>query len=514
MKKTLKRVVSLLLAIILLSCTFCLTSSAQTTNVLEEHRRYSGYLNAGEYFWCSFTPDESNRYFIESIGNDDTYIIVYSDDGYMITSNDDSGDGKNFRLAKYLSSGNTYYFEIGFYDTAKSGELTFDFHGKLTQALSKTIYPVDLAADYRYWNFFTPTVTTLYSFECTNSQHAVFTLYDSEFNEIARDENSGYYDSFKVTAPLTANTTYYFSVALSDNSTSSRVEYTINDASFVMTKNETVTCSLDPRQSAWLTFVPDRTTYYTFGSYESGGTFASLYNVNGRKITTEPSSVEGDFMLSYLLTAGKTYYYEVRFDSAQASGDILVFMYEEYYPDVNPKGWYYEAVEYVSYFNFMTGYQNGNFGPADILQRQDFVVALARIAGADLTAYQDATGNLSDVATGSYYAPSVAWAVDNGIITGYQDGRFGVGDTITREQVCTIFYRYMNSPAVENVDSTLSVFPDKAHVSRFAKTAMAWAIDNGIVSGMQNGRLAPTAGASRAQIATIIMRMDQSGMFA
>ena len=176
------------------------------------------------------------------------------------------------------------------------------------------------------------------------------------------------------------------------------------------------------------------------------------------------------------------------------------------YPDVKTGAWYYDAVQYVSQHGLMTGYQNGRFGPADNLQRQDYVLILARMAGADLTAYENATGGLSDVKRGSYYAPAVAWAVDNGIITGYQNGKFGVGDSITREQVATILYRYNGSPAVTNAAATLAAFPDAARVSGFAFEAMAWAVDGGVISGT-NGKLAPTESASRAQIATILMRI-------
>ena len=181
------------------------------------------------------------------------------------------------------------------------------------------------------------------------------------------------------------------------------------------------------------------------------------------------------------------------------------------YPDVVPNAWYYDAVSYVSDKGYMSGYASGYFGPAHNLQRQDFVVTLARVAGADLSAFATADSGLSDVKAGSYYAPAVAWAVENGIITGYQNGEFGVGDSITREQVATILYRFKDSPAVENAEETLAAFPDSARVSPFATDALAWAVQNGVISG-SNGNLAPTASASRAQIATILMRMDQNGL--
>ncbi|MBQ9415042.1 MAG: S-layer homology domain-containing protein [Clostridia bacterium] len=183
------------------------------------------------------------------------------------------------------------------------------------------------------------------------------------------------------------------------------------------------------------------------------------------------------------------------------------------FPDVPANMWYTDPVNYVVEKGFMSGYQSGKFGPGDKLQRQDFVVILSKIAGADLSKYQNSTGGLKDVVKGSYYAPAVAWAVDNGIVSGYQNGKFGVGDPITREQVCTIFWRYKGSPAVPNADALLSAHKDAFRISDFAKTAMAWAKQNGVISGMADGRIAPVDKASRAQIAVIVTNMDKKGMF-
>ena len=183
------------------------------------------------------------------------------------------------------------------------------------------------------------------------------------------------------------------------------------------------------------------------------------------------------------------------------------------FPDIKKGSWYYDAVQYVAKAGFMSGYQNGNFGPGDNLKRQDFVVILANVAGANFSSYASSTPKLKDVKKGAYYAAAVNWAVDNGIIAGYANGNFGVNDNLTREQVATILYRYMKSPEVKNIDSTLAKFKDVNRVSSFAKTAVAWAVQNNVISGMADGRVAPTEGAARAQIASIIMRMDQQGMF-
>ncbi len=218
----------------------------------------------------------------------------------------------------------------------------------------------------------------------------------------------------------------------------------------------------------------------------------------------------------------KTVYYggtmEQRYNIHMCDGNealanaAWVFEVIKRYPDVSPDQWYYEAAEYVSKRGFMSGYASGLFGPAANMHRQDFVLILARVAGVDLNAYKDKTVTMPDVVPGSYYAAAVAWAAENGVVSGYQNGYFGVSDPITREQVCTILYRFVGSPEVENVEETLARFPDRASISEYAEIPTAWAVQNNVVSGMASGWMAPLGKASRAQVATIVMRMDQKGM--
>ena len=226
------------------------------------------------------------------------------------------------------------------------------------------------------------------------------------------------------------------------------------------------------------------------------------------KVTKEPTTTSSGtavYTATFKNTAFKT-------QTKNVTLDKLPDPYKGF-PDVKEGAWYYDAVKHCAQKGYISGYANGNFGPNDNLKRQDFVVILSKIAGADLDKYAAMTPKLKDVKKGAYYAAAVNWAVDNNIIAGYANGNFGVNDNITREQVATILYRYMGSPEVKNVDSTLKKFSDVNRISSFAKTAVAWAVQNNVISGMADGRVAPTEGAARAQIASIIMRMDQQGMF-
>ena len=180
------------------------------------------------------------------------------------------------------------------------------------------------------------------------------------------------------------------------------------------------------------------------------------------------------------------------------------------FPDVSATEWYSNAIAFNANNGYFHGYGNGYFGPADNIQRQDFVVVLAKIANADLSAYEGQNGGFADVPTNDYYSAAVAWARDNKILSGYADGRFGVGDPITREQACKIFYSYCKGSVSGDVNAVLAGYPDGGNVSDWARTAVAWAAQNNVVGG--NGTLNPAGNANRAEMAQIIMNMSNNGI--
>ncbi len=180
------------------------------------------------------------------------------------------------------------------------------------------------------------------------------------------------------------------------------------------------------------------------------------------------------------------------------------------FPDVRSGDWYYDAVKFNFERGYITGYSNGTFGPANNIQRQDFALILARIAGADLSAYEGQNGGFSDVPTNTYYSAAVAWAKDRGIVTGYSADNFGVGTYITREQISLILCRYLGGEASGDVDTILNAYPDGGNTSLWAKAGVAWAVENGIVGNA--GYINPIGNAGRAEVAQIIYNMSNKGM--
>mgnify|MGYP000872143555 CR=1 FL=1 len=173
-----------------------------------------------------------------------------------------------------------------------------------------------------------------------------------------------------------------------------------------------------------------------------------------------------------------------------------------------PKGaWFYDSVNWAYENNIMTGFDNGKFGPADNIGRGQFATILYRLENEPYKQYRKI---FPDVTSGTFYSVPTTWAYDAKIIGGYENGKFGPADPITREQLATMMYRYAKQQGYNTVKkASFSGYPDNKRVSSFAKESMEWAVGNGLIKGDQ-GKLNPQGTASRAVIATIVMRFDNT----
>ena len=242
-----------------------------------------------------------------------------------------------------------------------------------------------------------------------------------------------------------------------------------------------------------------------------GSWHVCLYDTNGKELyswqfnaTYASNSTE-----KIGLPAG-TYYVDIEYGYNVKGVDYSFIVEQPLFPDVRSGDWYFNAVKFNAEKGYVTGYSNGTFGPSNNIQRQDFVLILARIAGANLSAYKGQNGGFSDVQAGAYYASAVAWAKDKGIVTGYSADNFGVGTYITREQISLILCRYLNGSASGDVDAILNAYSDGGNTSPWAKAGVAWAVENGIIGN--SDYLNPNGNAGRAEVAQIIYNMSNKGM--
>ena len=173
------------------------------------------------------------------------------------------------------------------------------------------------------------------------------------------------------------------------------------------------------------------------------------------------------------------------------------------FPDVTEGDWFYDAVRYAYETGLMDGVGDNLFAPNSQTTRAQLVTILHRLAGQP---EPGGDSGFADVETGTWYTDAVAWAAANGIVNGTTDTTFAPGEDITREQLVTVLYRYAESKGYDvSASADLSGYPDADQVQDYAQPAMAWAVAEGIVEGM-DGTLNPAGNASRAQIATILMR--------
>ena len=180
------------------------------------------------------------------------------------------------------------------------------------------------------------------------------------------------------------------------------------------------------------------------------------------------------------------------------------------FDDVSDTAWYAAAVEYTVSNGLMNGTGIGSFEPESPMTRAMLVTVLWRYEG-EPSGYVNV---FTDIKDGQWYTQAVAWAVANGIVSGIGNGRFDPDGRITREQLATILFRYCNSKGINTAArADLSSFPDDGRVSAYASDAMSWAVAIDLVNGTQIGsstHLDPHGNATRAQVATILMRLIEN----
>ena len=174
------------------------------------------------------------------------------------------------------------------------------------------------------------------------------------------------------------------------------------------------------------------------------------------------------------------------------------------YNAVKAGDWYANAVNYVTLTGLMNGTGDG-FSPNLAINRGMMVTVLYRMAGSpEVTAENPFT----DVPADTWYTDAVIWASENGITAGTSETTFSPTNSLTREQLATFFYRFADfeNPDPIEITGDLTGFTDAGQVASYATDAMKWAIGEGLISGTTETTLSPKATATRAQVATILMR--------
>ena len=173
--------------------------------------------------------------------------------------------------------------------------------------------------------------------------------------------------------------------------------------------------------------------------------------------------------------------------------------------DVDMDAWYHDAVDYVWTAGMMEGKLPLTFSPRSSATRADVISALYALAGSPETAWTDLP--FTDVHRTDDYCSALQWAYGKGIVTGYDATTFAAFASISRQQLAVMLYRYaqISGGTEETSPAALESFADGETVSSWASEAMAWATEEGILSGDSSGLLAPRRSATRAELAQILM---------
>ncbi len=192
---------------------------------------------------------------------------------------------------------------------------------------------------------------------------------------------------------------------------------------------------------------------------------------------------------------------------AKIFGTCYAYQFDLAYDDVSVADWFYPYVYTMHKRDIMTGLDSQTFAPSAPLARAQFMVILHRMEG-EPEATMFPKNHWMDV-DDDWYINAIYWGFQNKIMTGYSNSDYwGTVDSITREQLATVMYRYADYKEYDTTKrAELDQFEDAASVSDFAKDAVQWAVAEGIITGKAEGtKLDPQGDTARAECAAMIQR--------
>lgn len=242
-------------------------------------------------------------------------------------------------------------------------------------------------------------------------------------------------------------------------------------------------------------------------SYASAGDKVTITVTPGRNATVQHITVTDEDGERLKLTENRDGTYSFTMPSGTVnvyvrfSGSGLPFA------DVPSGSWYYDDVAYVYDTGLMTGLTATAFGPNLSTTRGMIVTILWRMENEPVAKHGCP---FADVRRGSYYEQAIAWASENGIVTGFDASTFAPDRAITREQLAAILFRFAAYRGMDAVTlrENLSSFQDQAAISAYAVSALNWAVGEGLMQGTGD-KLGPTGSATRAQVAAMLRRFIQ-----
>ena len=180
----------------------------------------------------------------------------------------------------------------------------------------------------------------------------------------------------------------------------------------------------------------------------------------------------------------------------------------ELFDDVKKNDWFYDDVMFAVENGLFNGTGDNQFSPNASMNRAMLVTVLYRLEGEPKVT---GSGAFDDVASGQWYTDAVIWATQNEIVNGYGNGKFGPTDSITREQMATILFRYAQFKKYNtSASNSLTGYRDFSNISVFSLKALKWANAEGLINGRTATTLAPQGTVTRAEVAAILHRFVEN----
>ena len=225
------------------------------------------------------------------------------------------------------------------------------------------------------------------------------------------------------------------------------------------------------------------------------------------------SGIAGEVSRTTNSDGSVTYTATASYDGVEYSSDVTLSGADAgLFTDVADSSLYYfEAVYALADEGIITGVSDTLYGVGQNMTRAQFATIVWRIAGEPATSHD---AGYKDVAEGKYYTEAVNWAAAEGVVTGYTNGKFGVNDTLSFEDMCLIIARYAEGgndalqSAVTDAAAAkvLAAFADGDAVAAYADNGMAWCVEQGLVSGNTDGTIAPQENVPRQRAAVVVAR--------
>lgn len=260
------------------------------------------------------------------------------------------------------------------------------------------------------------------------------------------------------------------------------------------------------------------TTRYVIRFETNGGTEIEKVKVEKNKKLEKPANPtkEGYIFEGWFVDKSCTEGYD--FDAKVKNGFTLYAKWNEVkeeetwknpFADVKEDDWYYEAVKFANENKLFNGVSSTEFGANVSMTRAMLVTVLYRLEGEPAT---NRSIPFADVDMSMYYANAVIWAKQNNIVNGVDETNFAPNAKVTREQLVTILYRYAEYKGKDlsvGENTNILSYDDYNELSEYAIPAMQWACGSGIITGRTISTIAPKGTATRAEVATMLMRFTK-----